>query len=111
MIDIREASATIANAAATSDSVELALGQLMGLIFPASMTGTTMTFTMCQTLSGTYVGVKDVGGAADYSVTVTSSKYVPLDPRIFAGCKYVKLVSGSSETGAKVITCVIRPVM
>lgn len=111
MIDVREASATIANAAATSDAVELNLGQLVGLIFPASMTGTTLTFTMSTSSGGTYVGVKDIGGAADYSITVTSSKYVPIDPRVFCGIRYLKLVSGSNETGAKVITCVFRPVM
>lgn len=111
MIDVREVTATIANSGTTSDVVDLNLGQLVGLIFPASMTGTALTFTMSTSSGGTYVGVKDVGGAADYSLTVTSSKYVPIDPRVFCGIRYVKLVSGSSETGAKVITCVIRPVM
>jgi len=110
MIDVREASATIAASGTTSDVVDLNLGQLVGLIFPASMTGTTLTFTMSTASGGTYVGVKDVGGASDYSITVTSSKYVPIDPRVFCGVRYLKLVSGSTESGAKVITCVFRPV-
>lgn len=95
---------TIANAATTSGAVDLALFRPIALQFPASMTGTTMTFTASTVNSDdTFVAVYDTGGASAYSVTVGSSRIVPIDERVLWGCRYLKLVSGSSETGAKVI--------
>jgi hypothetical protein len=41
-----------------------------------------------------------------YSVTVGTSRYVALDPAVFAGVKWVKVVSGSSEAAERTITIV-----
>lgn len=80
---------------------------LVGLILPASMTGTTVTFLTATTLAGTYVAIQD-GEGTDYSVTIASSKYVPVDPVKFLGARFLKIKSGTAETGAKVVTLVTR---
>lgn len=105
------ATVTIANSATTSDALNCGTGRtLVGIILPAGISGTTMTFTTATASGGTYVPVYDVGGASAYSVTIGTSRYVPLDPRVFAGCRFLKLVSGSTESGGDTITCVLRVV-
>jgi hypothetical protein len=64
----------------------------MGIEFPAAMTGTTMTFTGSRSSGGTYVTVKEVGGASNYSVTVSASSFVPVDPRVFSTFPFIRLV-------------------
>jgi glucose dehydrogenase len=103
------ATATIAASGTTSDAVDCTRNQFVGFYTPASLTGTAITFTASNDNS-TYVTVLEVGGAATYSVTAAASRYIPLDPRVFAGAQYVKLVSGSTEASARSITCVLRPV-
>ena len=101
---------TIADGQTTSPAVDTGLltthskTQLVGITFPASMTSTSMTFERATTEAGTYTPLREVGGAARYPVTVTSGETVTLDPRVFICAPYIKLVGGSSETGAKVIT-------
>lgn len=102
--------ATIANAQTTSDTIDTGLlttypqTAFIAITFPASMTGTTMTFQRASTSNGTFTALREVGGANAYSITVTSSATVPLDPRVFLNAAFVKCVSGSSETGAKSLT-------
>lgn len=103
--------ATIANTAQTSDEVTLTDGQtLVAIITPSALTGTAMTFTASDVSGGTFVAVRDVGGASAYSLTVAASQYVPVDPRVFAGARAIKLVSGSAESAQRLIKCVIRNV-
>ena len=107
---LNDKTVTIANNATTSGAVDTGLTsnysetQLVGVTFPASMTGTTMTFERATTETGTYTPIREVGGASRYSITVTSSETVALDPRVFILAPFLKLVSGSSESGAKTIT-------
>ena len=92
-----------------SDAVDCSRYQLVGLYTPGTITSTAITFTASNDGS-TYVAVRDVAGASAYSATVAASYYVPLDPRVFAGAQWVKLVPGSSEASARSVTCVLRPV-
>ena len=101
---------TIANAGTTTAAVDTGLlsnyskTQLVGVTFPATMTGTTMTFQRATTETGTFTALREVGGANAYSITVTASTTVPLDPRVFLTAPFIKLVSGSSEGAARTIT-------
>jgi hypothetical protein len=99
--------ATIANAATTSEAVDLAGCVLCGVFLPAEFDNTTLAFTAAPTLGGTYVAVRNLSGA-DLSITVAASRYVPLDPDMFAGLRFVKLVTGA-QTGATVCTLATRP--
>jgi hypothetical protein len=108
--------ATILSGATLSDAMDSGSGlsdgrqQPIGLFIPAAFTGIAITFTACDTAGGTYVAVRDVGGATAYSVVVAASQYVPLEPRVFAGLQFVKLVSGTAEGADRSIKVVRRAV-
>lgn len=92
-----------------SAAIDCTRYQLVGLYTPGTITSTALTFT-ASVDGSTYVPVRDVGGASAYSVTVAASYYVPLDPRVFAGAQYVKVVPGSSEASPRTVNTVQRPV-
>lgn len=98
---------TIANGATLSDALRFDHYEYLGLIFPASFTGATVTFVASDTEDGTYVDVlKDDGNA--YTVTASDSKAVAIDPRYVAPWRFLKVKSASAETGAKSITAVMK---
>ena len=66
---------------------------------PASLTSTSLSFTVCDTIDGTYVGLEDATGAA-ITLTVEAAKAYALPPELF-GFRYAKLVCGSSEASAR----------
>ena len=105
--------AVIAAAGTESAAVDLSSftpddGRLCGVRFPATIVGSAMTFK--ASLDGTnYVTVKEVGGAANYSITMTASSYIPIDPRVFAGVSYIKVVSNVAETTGLTVDLAIRP--
>lgn len=85
---------------ATSDTVDLQPNNsLVGLHIPSGFAGATMTFTAAaiDDSTDTFREVMAVDGAAAYSITITANKYIPLDPRVFAGIKRLKLVAASSN--------------
>ncbi len=84
--------------------------QLVGITFPAAMTSTALTITAASTLDGTYTTLMEVGGAASYSVTVTASRRVPLDPRVFVCAPFIKIVTGSNEGDNRILTMHFREV-
>jgi len=84
--------------------------QLHALEFPAALTGTTMTFQGARDSDGTYVTIREVGGASAYSITIAASSGVTLDPRVFATWPFIKLVSGSSEGADRSIVCHLREI-
>jgi hypothetical protein len=102
--------ATIANGATVSDEMDLTSGRsLVAIQTPAALTGTALTFTACSTSGGTFVPVYDTSGNA-VSVTVSTSRYIPLTPASFVGIRYLKVVSGSAEAAARSITLYTREV-
>lgn len=104
------ATLTIASGQTTSDAVNLAsIGHaLVGLVTPATLTGTAFTFSVSQD-GTTYNTLYDKNGSS-YSVTVAASRYILLPPADFAGIGYLKIVSGSTEGGTRSIVVVTRPV-
>lgn len=91
-----------------SAAIDCTRYSLAAIVTPGTITSTSLTFT-ASVDGSTYVAVREVGGAAAYSVTVAASQYVPLDPRVFAGAQYVKVVPGSSEASPRVCPVVLRP--
>lgn len=70
-----------------------------GVQCPGTLTSTALTYTVSDTLAGTYVALTDSTGAT-ISQTVAASKAFALPPELFA-FKYAKLVCGSSEGTAR----------
>lgn len=98
--------ASIAASGTTSTAVVLDGYSFGGIIMPAQFTGTALTFTVCDTQGGTYVGLEDASGTA-ISLTVEAAKAYPLPPELFA-FPYAKLVSGSTEGAARSIVVCLK---
>lgn len=79
---------------------------LVGISLPAALTGTALTFTVCNTLAGTYVPLYNAAGVVSY--TVAASRYVAIDPKDFQGVAYLKIVSGSAEGAARTLICSLK---
>lgn len=101
-----ELTATIANGATTSPAVDLGGYALIGLLMPAAFTGTTITFQMSPDNS-TFYDVYNTSGTQG-SVTVAASRAVIFAAGDFIGERFVKLISGSTEGGARVIKLIAR---
>ena len=101
---------TIAASGTTSDAINLSGLQVVAIETPSALTGTALTFTASVSLGGTYDAVREVGGAAAYSVTMAASQWIPLNVNVFAGIPFVKIVSGSTEAAARTFNLICRPV-
>ena len=101
--------ATIANGGTTSGALDLLSETLLGIFVPSSFTGTALTFQVATAVDGTYVTLTNEDGS-DYSVTVAASKFVAVDPQIFAGVRFAKLVSGSAEGAERTLTLATRAI-
>lgn len=94
--------ATIADTETESDVIDISNYFLTHIKTPDSMTGTALT------LKGGFADddlatIKDIAGV-DYTYTITSTGYVyVVDAVLTAGLRYISLVSGSAESGAKKI--------
>lgn len=96
-------STTIANGATTSAAINTGGMALVGIKIPAAFTGTAITFTVCDTIDGTYVPLKVTTSGTALSYTVAASGYYAIDPVNFQGVQFFKIVSGSAESGARTI--------
>lgn len=105
--------AVIAISTTTSAEVDLLGTSLAGIHMPSVFQGTTLKFSTAlkpEADGGTHVVMQD-GAGADYSVTVTTSKYIPVDLAKFAGVRFVKIISGTSESGgARTLGLATRPI-
>lgn len=100
-----------------SNTVDLRKGceTLVGLIFPATVAGATITFKSAPPddnapVAADLVDVYDDAGA-QVEVTVTADAWVTISPSTFAGMRYIRLVTDvAAGQGGEVIQGVIRPV-
>jgi hypothetical protein len=99
---IEPVSVTIANGQTVSSVAQMNAARAVGIIVPASMTGTSLTFSV--SVDGiTYNTLKDAAGS-DYTITITSSASAhEITANKLVAWPYVKLVSGSAESGDKVL--------
>lgn len=99
---------TISSGTTSTSSGDLVGLIVVGLITPASLSSTSLTFSV-STDGTTFRTLKDTSNT-NISITCdsTARQYV-LTPSNFAGVKYIKVESGSSET-SKTFTLVTRPI-
>lgn len=97
---------TIASSGTDSQAIDLFGMNMVGILFPSEMTGTSMTFKASVDGSNYYTCYDSAGSAV--SLTVTADGYVLLTPSDFAGVRYIKLVSGSSEGAERTIKVIMR---
>lgn len=99
---------TISSGQTVSGAIDLQGHTICGLIMPAAFTSASLTFSMSQTVGGTYAVINKDG--SDLSKTVAASKYIVLSPSEFAGINFLKLISGSAEAANRQVIVVSRPV-
>lgn len=100
-IDISD-STTVSDPLSAPDGYEL-----VGLFIPA-MTGTALTLTAAKTLTGTYSPVKNAANTA-ISITVDGTAHLAvLDPLLYRGLQFFKVVSGTVELADRVFTAVFQ---
>jgi hypothetical protein len=99
---------TIANNANESELIDCRKNQLLGFYAPASMTGS--TWGLKGSHDGTnFFNVNDEGTA--YSgKTLTSSELHAIKANVAATIQYAKITTGSNQSGAKSLVCVLRPI-
>lgn len=91
---------TIASSGTTSTGLTLQGTVPLAVQTPAALTGTTFTFQASVDGSTWY----DLyNGSTSYSVTVAASRYISLNPDVFEGVKYIRIVSGSAEGASRTI--------
>ena len=100
---------TIASGDTASGAVDLLAESLFNVFIPSSFTGTALTFQVATAVDGTFVTLTNEDGT-DYSVTVAASKCVVVDPQIFAGVRFLKIVSDAAEGGDRTLTLATRAI-
>lgn len=97
--------ANIAASGTVSQEIDLGDLSITHLLMPAAFTGTAITFQASIAPGGTFYPVYTDAGAA-VSVTVANERAVALSEAVrnnLRGLRIVKIVSGSSEAGARVV--------
>lgn len=106
--EIKTAVITIATSATVSAAVDLDGTHLFAIETPAALTSTWVNFQVSAD-NVTFSALYDSGGT-QVSATVAPSRVIYLDPSIFAGFQYLKLVAGTSEAANRVLTLFTRSV-
>lgn len=101
---------TIANGATTSDVIDLNDRMVAGIITPAALTSTVITFVVSDARAGTFVPLYDSDNAL-VSLTVTTARAYGMsgvEADALAPFPYAKLVGGSTEGGTRVIKVLLK---
>lgn len=101
--------ATIPISDTTSGAVDMYGATLAGIIMPAAFTGTAISFTVSDTLGGTYVALKDTAGNA-ISLTVSASSAIGFEAEDLKAWRFLKVVSNATELAARAIKLIPRVV-
>lgn len=98
----------ISENATTSTAVDTDGLLLSGIIFPAAMTGSAITFQVASTnTGGTFKSLKETDGT-DVTYTVTADAHVRIDPSGWAGVGAIKVISDGTEAADRKINLVFH---
>lgn len=102
---------TITSGNTASSAADCGNMALVGIQFPATVTGATVGVTYCGTSDGTFIDVVNSSGVA-ISYTASDGDVVSVDAAdlLFAGSGFIKLVSASAEAADREITLIFKTV-
>jgi hypothetical protein len=106
-----DAAAVIANGASLSGAVALGAGAPVAIATPAAWTAANLTFQ--GSVDGTtFLNLYDDAGT-EVTVTAAVDRYIALSASLFAGCRFLKIRSGTAGTpvnqgAARTLTVVTR---
>lgn len=92
----------------TSSVANVGANTAVSFATPSALTSTAATVQVSVD-GATWVTLKKNDGTA-YSLTVAASFGVPFDVSLMLGWQYVRLVMGTAEASARVITLIARPI-
>ncbi len=104
---------TVANGGTQSGAVNLLNDQspfygLVGIVTPSALTSTTITIQ--PSLDGsTFLTHADYTGTS-YTIPIGTNRWIALDPAMFAGFPWVRIVTGSAEGADRTFKLVVRAV-
>lgn len=100
---------TIPSGGTQSSAAPIGYGQLIALIWPATMTSTTATIQTSADDGGTWHTVRTVAGTANYEIPITASAHQPLEPTVVysIGGLLMRVVVGSAEGAARTVRAVM----
>lgn len=105
-IGFQTSTQTISSGQTSSDAVTLNGFGMVGMIMPAALTSTTMTFTGSQD-GVTYTALYNTSGSV-LTATVAASRLILFVPGDFVGINYLKLVGGTAEGADRSIQVISR---
>jgi hypothetical protein len=100
------ASVGIANGETTSAAIDFRQYAFGGIKMPGTITSTTLKYTVAEKSDGTFVDLYDSTNTL-INPTIAASRAYPL-PDELAGWPYFKIVLGSAEGAARVLTFVAK---
>jgi hypothetical protein len=103
---LRTETVTISSSGTVSSAVDVENLSVVGIIMPATFTGTTITFQVSDDNS-TFQALYNANNTA-VSMSVTQGRSYGLVPGDFAAWRYIKVVSSSTEGTARVIKLMTR---
>ena len=81
--------------------------RLIAIQFEGTWTATSFTVQGSNTSAGAYDNVFEQDGTA-VTITMASDRYVILDPKFYAGLRFMKLIGNVAEGGARTYVLVKR---
>jgi hypothetical protein len=94
--------ATILSGQTKTEAINIENFFLQRVEVPASMTGTSFSLEVGGTAATTVPLRNETNTLISITISTTAAAY-PIDANYTAGSEFVKIVSGSAETGAKVL--------
>ena len=101
--------ATITSGNTDSSAVDVAENGVCGLEIPSAFTGSSISFKVTSNPNGTYQTLTNSDGTT-YTLTVAAGKNIIVRPINLAGWRFMKLVSGSTESADRKINIMARHV-
>lgn len=102
-------SLTIANGATDSDVLDTEGLVIVGFMVPAEYDGASFTLKGSAVAGSGLLAVYDSDGTI-MTVTTAASRFVPINPASTYGIRYLQIVTNIAQTGATVVTAVLRPI-
>lgn len=103
---------TIATSGTVGTEAYMGECRLVAIECPAELEGTTLTFQAGTRTGDLRVLIDGNSEAGDtVSVIVAASRFVRVDPSLFAGCVYIKPVAGSTQTTTPTVLRLVGQVL
>ncbi len=97
---------TIASSSTTSDAIDMQGYTLAAIVMPAAFTGTSLTFSVSDD-GNTFYTMYNTSNTA-VTAYVTQGRWYAVLPSDFAGVRYLKVISSSTEGSTRVIKLIRR---